>query len=113
MEYLIQPQQCSFIAGRQGCDNVIIAQEAIHTMRSRKRKTGYVAVKVDMEKAYDRLDWGFLRSTLKGVGLKEDLISIIMACTSSISTTVLWNGEDSHRFQPTRDVRQGDPREER
>lgn len=56
MDNLIHTTQCSFIAGRQSSDIIIIAQEIIQSMRTRKTKRGHVAVKVDMEKAYDRLD---------------------------------------------------------
>lgn len=109
MQYLIRPEQRSFIAGRQSSDNIIIAQEAIHTMRNKKRANGYVAIKVDMEKAYDRLDWQFLRNTLECVGADRKLVDLIMACTSLTTMQVLWNGETSESFSPSRGVRQGDP----
>lgn len=109
MPYIIRPQQCSFIQGRQGSDNTIIAQEAIHTMRQCRRTKSYVAIKVDMEKAYDRLDWGFLQDTLLKLGIQDHLIKLIMACTSLTEMKVLWNGEESAPFHPSRGVRQGDP----
>lgn len=56
MGYLTKPNQCSFIPGRQSSGNIIIAQEVIHSMRTRKSGKGCLAIKVDMEKAYDRLD---------------------------------------------------------
>lgn len=52
---LIAPFQCSFIPGRHSSDNIIIAQENFHTMRTMRGKRGFMAVKVDLEKAYDRL----------------------------------------------------------
>lgn len=105
VEYLIQPQQCSFVAGRQGSDNIVIAQEVIHTMRTK----GFVTLKVDMEKAYDRLDWDFLRTTLNTLELKEELTNLIMACTSSATMRVIWNGMEPEPFASSRGVRQGDP----
>ena len=57
MNHLMAKNQCSFIRGRQDCDNIIIAQEAIHTIRNKRGQKGYVAVKVYMKKTYDRLDW--------------------------------------------------------
>lgn len=56
---IIAPIQCSFIPGRQSADNVIITQEAIHSTTNKKGKKGWMAIKVDLEKAYDRLDWDF------------------------------------------------------
>ncbi|XP_061375835.1 uncharacterized protein LOC133317945, partial [Gastrolobium bilobum] len=55
MDKLVMPNQCSFIRGRQGTDNVIIAQELIHSMRKKRGSKGWMAIKVDLEKAYDRI----------------------------------------------------------
>ena len=109
MGYLVSENQCSFISGRQGLDNIIIAQEAIHSMRTKKGQKGFVAVKVDMEKAYDRFDWKFLECTLGSLGLAEGFIGLIMKFVNSVSMRILWNGQESKEFQPTRGVRQGDP----
>lgn len=108
MAYLIKTNQCSFISGRQGCDNIILAQEAIHTMRNKRGNTGYVAIKVDMEKAFDRLDWQFLEFNLRCLGLSNHFVELIMQCISTASMRVNWNGELSECFRPTRGVRQGD-----
>lgn len=69
MDKLISPQQCSFILGRQASDNVILAQEALHSMRRKKGKMGYFAGKLDLEKAYDCISWGFLEQVLVYVGI--------------------------------------------
>lgn len=55
MPILVVENQTSFVRGRHITDNVIIAQEVVHTMRIRKGKTGWMTLKFDMEKAYDRL----------------------------------------------------------
>lgn len=55
MPILTGPQQSSFIAGRNITDNIIIAQEVIHTMNRTKGRKGYLAIKVDLEKAFDRI----------------------------------------------------------
>lgn len=59
MPSLVAENQCSFIQGRQGADNIIIAQEVFHSMPSMKDSKGVMAIKVDLEKAYDRLEWDF------------------------------------------------------
>ncbi|KAA3479141.1 Retrovirus-related Pol polyprotein LINE-1 [Gossypium australe] len=51
----ISQEQAGFIAGRNIPDNVIIAQEVIHSMRSRKAGKNWMAIKLDLEKAYDRI----------------------------------------------------------
>ena len=53
---LISPCQTAFVAGRRGSDNVIIAQEIIYSLNKRKGKEGFMVVKIDLEKAYDRLE---------------------------------------------------------
>jgi len=61
---LIAPTQSSFVPGRQISDNIIIAQDMLHTMRRKQGQVGYMAVKIDLEKAYDRLRWPFIHETL-------------------------------------------------
>lgn len=53
---LISPMQAAFLKGRRGSDNVIIAQELIYSLKGRKGKDGYMIVKINLEKAYDRLE---------------------------------------------------------
>ena len=53
---LIFPLQIAFVSGRMGLDNMIIAQELIHTVTLKKGKTGFMAIKINLEKAYDRLE---------------------------------------------------------
>lgn len=53
---LISPTQCNFVSGRHSSDNVITAQEIIHSMANKKGKKGFMVVKVDLEKAYDCLN---------------------------------------------------------
>lgn len=52
---LVSPFQTAFVPGRKGMDNVIIVQEMIHTISRKKGRTGVMAIKIDLEKAYDRL----------------------------------------------------------
>lgn len=61
MPLLISPYQSSFIHGRNITDNIIIGQEAIHLMRRKTGKVGWMAVKVDLEKAFDKLGLGVYR----------------------------------------------------
>jgi hypothetical protein len=77
MPLLVGPHQCSFIKGRQSTDNIIIAQEVFHSMRIRKGSKGYMAVKVDLDKAYDILHWEFILDTLKDIGFEENFINLI------------------------------------
>ncbi|XP_074287668.1 uncharacterized protein LOC141612819 [Silene latifolia] len=94
---------------RQITDNIVVFQEAIHTMRKKKGNKGYMAIKIDLEKAYDRLRWDFIEHTLTDMNLPILFINTIMECVSTTSMQILWNGETTEKFIPTRGVRQGDP----
>lgn len=78
-------------------------------MQLKKGKKGIMAIKVDLEKAYDRLRWCFIRDTLQQIGLPRDMVTLIMECITSTTMNVLWNGSMTEEFVPQRGIRQGDP----
>ena len=90
-------------------DNAIIVQEIIPSMEKTKGKGGYMALKIDLEKAYDKLEWSFIRDTLLRFNLLKNLIELIMSYVSSVLTSILFNRESLDTFTPTRGIRQGDP----
>ena len=63
MEKLVNPCQCSFPPNRQSRDNIIIAQEVFHSMRNKKGATGWMEIKIDLEKAYECRTRQFLTDT--------------------------------------------------
>ncbi|XP_042962523.1 uncharacterized protein LOC122296793 [Carya illinoinensis] len=106
---IIEPTQCAFLPGRLISDNVMVAYELIHSMKTRKRgKVGNMAVKLDMSKAYDRIEWVFLEAVMKKLGFCERWTSLIMKCVSSVTYSVLINGQPGEKFSPSRGLRQGD-----
>lgn len=68
-----------------------------------------MAIKIDLEKAYDKLEWGFIKERLICTNLPMDLVELIMSCISFVSTFVLFNGGMLEPIQPSRGIRQGDP----
>lgn len=58
---LISSLQGSYIPGRSSADNILVAQEALHFMKKTKHKWGFLAMKIDLEKAYHNVNWDFLR----------------------------------------------------
>jgi hypothetical protein len=73
------------------------------------KKKGFVGIKLDMAKAYDRLKWEFIDTTLTTMGFPVNLVQTIMRCVSTVSFSVLVNGKPSQNFKPHRGIRQGDP----
>ena len=70
---------------------------------------GHVALKLDLDKAYDRLDWSFIQKMLKFFQIPPKLIQLIMNMLSSTCFNIMWNGTPLSTIIPSRGVRQGDP----
>ena len=68
-----------------------------------------MAIKVDLEKAYDRLNWSFIFKTLQLAGFPIQLSRLIMECVTIVKMSILWNGEATEEFSLRREIRQGDP----
>ncbi|PNY01103.1 ribonuclease H [Trifolium pratense] len=81
----------------------------MHSMRRMTGKVGYFAIKVDLTKAYDMIDWSFIHNILREIDLPEVIISAIMHTVTSVQTNVKWNGERANYFRMQRGNRQGDP----
>ena len=107
---IVSDSQAAFIPGRIINDNVMIAHEVMHSLKVRKRvsKT-YMAVKTDVSKAYDRVEWDFLETTMRLFGFCNKWIGWIMAAVKSVHYSVLINGSPHGYITPTRGIRQGDP----
>lgn len=88
-------------------DGILALHEVIHEIKSRKSKG--ILLKLDFQKAYDRLDWRFLRQVLIRRGFDERLISWLMQFVMTGSTAININGEIGPYFRPSCGVRQGDP----
>ena len=59
---------------------MVVAQELIHSLDKKKGKVGFMAIKVDIVKAYDHLEWSFIRNVLNAFRFPVELIKLIMSC---------------------------------
>ena len=110
LDDLISETQSAFIPGRLITDNAIIAFECFHEIQQgRNPNNTFCAYKLDLAKAYDRVDRDFLEGALKKLGFCSLWISWIMKCVISVRFSVKMNGEVLETFRPTRGLRQGDP----
>ncbi|XP_057719331.1 secreted RxLR effector protein 78-like [Arachis stenosperma] len=110
LEDIVSPTQSAFVGGRLIQDNVIIVQEVYHSLNKKGREGSQnIAIKLDMNKAYDRLEWDFLEKVLMKLKFTEKWVELVMKCVRSASYRVKVNGELSKKIKPQRGLQQGDP----
>ena len=106
MNNLVSPFQATFVHGCKGIDNVIIAQEPIHSMqKKRKGSKGQFILKIDLEKAYDRLEWSFIHEVLLFFNFPPSLVSLILKSVPFSSLSILFNGGQMEALRPSRGIR--------
>lgn len=80
----------------------------MHTMKHTRERKGLMVMKIDLEKAYDRIRWEFVKQVLEETSMDTLFVNLIMECISSISYNILWNGSQTNFFPAKRGLRQGD-----
>ena len=74
---LISETQSAFVACRLITDNILLAQENFHAHRTNTRaREEFMAIKTDMSKAYDSVEWSFIRSLMRQLGFAEKLVDL-------------------------------------
>jgi hypothetical protein len=96
LDEVISPVQSAFVPGRMITDNILVAYESLHTMKNKKNgKEGYCAVKLDMHKAYDRVEWIFLERMLMQLGFHPEVVELLMACVKYVKYKVRYNDQET------------------
>ncbi|XP_073313562.1 uncharacterized protein [Primulina huaijiensis] len=105
---VVDGAQTCFIEGRSIVDNIHLAQEPLRKY-SRKRGSPRCMLKIDLQKAYDTVDWCFLKGVLTHLNFPCSFINWIMECVSTTSFSIVINGHFHGHFEGKRGLRQGDP----
>ncbi|CAM8913342.1 unnamed protein product [Rhodiola kirilowii] len=111
IDTVISPAQTAFIKNRIITDNYLIAHETSHYTRNVFNDDQvYGSLKLDMSKAYDRIEWLYLKNILLQLGFEASWVSKIMKfVTTTVTYRLKINGCVSDQFLPHRGLRQGDP----
>lgn len=89
---LVSPYQAAFVPGQTIQENVILGQEILHSMKAKSGRKGWSALKIDIEKAYDRMEWRFLLKVLRCFGFSERWVGLVEQCISTVSYLIMLNG---------------------
>ncbi|KAL0444981.1 UNVERIFIED_CONTAM: LINE-1 reverse transcriptase [Sesamum latifolium] len=108
LDKLISPSQNAFVLGRSIGDNILLARELFYGY-NQQHLPPRCALKVDLRKAYDTVEWDFLRAVLILFGFPEKFIVWIVECVTTPSFSVCLNGSPHGYFRGARGLRQGDP----
>lgn len=110
LPHLISENQSGFMKNRSITDNVLIAFEVIHHMNSKQSgNAGEVALKLDISKAYDLVNWSFLRKRMVALGFCDLWIDLMMLCVKTVTYNFRVNGSIVGPITPRKGLRQGDP----
>jgi hypothetical protein len=109
LQNIISPNQSAFLKGRSIHDNAIMAHEIFHSLKKKRGNGGWMAVKLDMAKAFDQMEWSFLLHIFRLLGFNDLWIHMIHQCLSSVKFSVMLDGSPYGNFSSSRGLRQGDP----
>lgn len=107
-DYIHESQQ-AFIQGRKIANNILVAQEITHSFQLTSWKHKAFMLKIDLAKAFDRIEWSFIRRALLRKGLHSHFVNLILECICSATFSVNINGQPFGSFKGSRGIRQGCP----
>ncbi|XP_062103945.1 uncharacterized protein LOC133815075 [Humulus lupulus] len=105
---LVQANQGAFVKGRTIAHNIMIFQDLIKNY-GRSSTSSRCAIKIDLSKAYDMVDWDFLEDLLNALSFPKKFIGWVMTCVRSASYSLVLNGIIQGKFKRKKGLRQGNP----
>lgn len=109
LPHLIHLSQHAFVKGRNITANLHLVQEIAHSFQLRSWKFPGFMLKLDLAKAFDRLEWSFIAQAMRRQGFHGHFIDLVRTCMTSTSFSVLINGQPFGAFNAQRGIRQGCP----
>lgn len=106
---MISEQQSTFVPGHLIQDNFILTHEIFHALTLKRGKKGNLVLKIDMTKAYDRIEWDLILLGLKMFDSSPRWINWVKECLSLVSYLILLNGSSYGFITPSKGLHQGDP----
>ena len=96
-DHVVRPSQTAFMQGRNILDGVAILHETVHELH--RKKLNGVILKIDFEKAYDKVKWSFLQQTLRMKGFSPEWCALINSFVSGGSVAIKVNDDTGKYFQ--------------
>jgi len=106
---VISESQSAFILGRLITDNILVAYELFHYMHGHHGPNGAMAPKLDMSKAFDRVQWLFLEAIMLRLGFSPGWVRLVMKCITNPTFSFLINGTPTGHILLSRGLLRGDP----
>ena len=105
LPHIILESQSAFQADKAISDNNLMAFETLHHKKIMKSgKSEFVTLKLDMSKAYDRVEWSFLLKLMEKMGFHSRWIGLIYECINTVSYSILVNGKPQGNIKPTKGI---------
>lgn len=108
LDNIIYPCQSAFIPHRAITDNIIINHEVMHYLKCTKGRKGFMAIKIDLPKSYDSVEWKVLIHPMRKLSFNKQFTDLIASCISSTQFSILLNGSPYGFFKIGRGIRHGE-----
>ena len=107
---IIDESRSAFVKGRMIYDNIMVAHESIHSMMNKNSgRMGWMAAKMDMSKAYDKVEWDYLEGIMRVMRFASRWVEMVMEYVRTVTYSTVINGRQWGHIKPSKGLRQGDP----